>query len=120
MDRTGYLKWRTDLAKLHAQLLAEIMIEVGYGEYDVERAKAIVQKKRLKQDDEAQLLEDVACLVFLEHYFAPFAEQHSEEKVTSIVNKTWNKMSPQGQQAAVALPLSDESMRLIKKALESV
>ena len=49
MDRTGYLKWRTDLAKLHAQLLAEIMIE----------ALAPIRRKREEIDRDPSIVWDV-------------------------------------------------------------
>jgi len=52
---------------------------------------------------EAQLLEDVICLVFLEHYFAEFAKGHDEEKVIGILRKTWRKMSDRGHEAALKL-----------------
>ena len=69
-------------------------------------------------DAESQQLEDVVCLVFLEHHFADFAERHAEEKVVDIVRKTWIKMSPAGHEAALALDLPAEARSLIETALE--
>lgn len=114
---TGYLKWRTDLAKLHAEILAEVMQESGYNEADVERASNIIQKRKLKTDPEAQTLEDVSCLVFLNHYFDAFAGKHSEEKIIDIVQKTWAKMSDKGHQAALSLTLPQHLQTLVGKAL---
>jgi len=114
---TGYLKWRTDLAKLHAEILAGIMQESGYGEETINRASNIIQKKKLKTDVETQTLEDVSCLVFLNHYFDAFAAKHSEEKIIDIVQKTWGKMSGKGHQAALALSLPPHLQDLVGKAL---
>ena len=60
----------------------------------------------MKLDPEAQLLEDVVCLVFLENYFAEFAREHDEAKLIDIVRKTWKKMSDRGHQAALELELT--------------
>ncbi|MBQ0841249.1 MAG: DUF4202 domain-containing protein [Gammaproteobacteria bacterium] len=114
----GYLKWRTDLAKLHASILAEAMLETGYVEKDIERATCIIQKKKLKTDTESQTLEDVSCLVFLSYYFEAFAEKHADEKVIDIVQKTWAKMSDKGHQAALKLTLAPSLQTLVAKALE--
>ncbi len=79
----------------------------------------LLQKKKLRSDADTQQLEDIICLTFLEHYFLPFAAKHPEEKVIDIVQKTWGKMSPEGQAAALKLDLEEESLRLVQKALES-
>ncbi|MFW2377494.1 MAG: DUF4202 family protein, partial [Cellulophaga baltica] len=62
--------------------------------------------------------EDVICLVFLEYYFEPFAQKYSEEKLIDILQKTWRKMSKEGQEAALKLPLSANSLTLVGKALQ--
>ena len=114
----GYLKWRTDLAKLHAKILANAMREVGYNDDDIKRASNIIQKRKLKKDPEAQTLEDVSCLVFLNHYFDAFASKHSEERIIDIVQKTWGKMSEQGHEAALKLTLPPHLQALVSKALQ--
>lgn len=119
MDRPGYLKWRTDLGKFHAERAGEIMAEAGYDDAAVERAKALIRKLRIKKDPEAQRLEDVICLVFLENYFADFSKQHDEAKIVSILQKTWKKMSADGHTAAFELVagLPDDARAIVEKAL---
>ncbi|KXJ42570.1 MAG: DUF4202 domain-containing protein [Cycloclasticus sp.] len=113
----GYLTWRTELAKLHAGILADAMRVSGYADDDIERASNIIQKKRLKKDPDAQTLEDVSCLVFLSYYFDSFASKHSDEKVIDIVQKTWAKMSDKAHQSALSLDLPTHLQRLVEKAL---
>ncbi len=113
----GYLKWRTDLAKLHASTLAEAMQVAEYSVEEIKRAKHIIQKRKLKADSEVQTLEDVSCLVFLNYYFGPFASKHSDEKIIDIVQKTWAKMSDNGHQAALKLNLEPKLQTLVEKAL---
>ena len=117
MDRPGYYRWRTRLYAFHAEKAGEILREVGYDAATVARVQELLRKLRIKSDPEMQLLEDVICLVFLENYFADFSRQHDEAKLITILQKTWRKMSPQGQQAALQLPLSGEARALVEKAL---
>jgi hypothetical protein len=113
----GYNKWRNSLKKYHAQLAGEILTEVDYPAEIIQRVQFLVQKRQLKIDPEVQLLEDVICLVFLKYYFLPFAQQHPEEKVLDIVQKTWQKMTPAGQQLTLRLALPESAQLLIAKAL---
>lgn len=103
--RTGYLEWRRDAGRYHAKRVGDLMRDAGYGDEDRERVAALIRKQGLKQDPEAQTLEDVACLVFMRWYFDAFAARHSPDAVFGIVSKTARKMSPAGRKAALALPL---------------
>lgn len=117
MDRTGYLRWRTDLGKFHADTAGDILREVGYDEGTIARVQSLLRKERLKRDPEVQALEDVICLVFLEHYLADFATQHDEAKIIDILRKTWRKMSLRGQEVARTVPMAPEAERLVMQAL---
>ena len=117
MDRHGYLRWRTTLAKFHADTAAAILRDVGYDDATIPRVQTLLRKERLKRDPEVQCLEDVICLVFLESYFAAFATQHDTMKVLDIVRKTWQKMSPRGHEVALTLPMSPEARQLVAQAL---
>jgi len=116
MDRVGYLKWRETLKKMHADLTAEIMQQVGYDAEFVSRVKKIILKKLIKKNEESQLLEDIICLVFLEYYFDEFAEKHTDEKVIDILQKTWVKMSEKGHEAAMQIAYSEKGLALVKEA----
>lgn len=115
--RVGYLTWRRDLKAFHAERAAEILRDLGFDEALIARVGALLRKERLKQDPESQALEDVACLVFLTHHFAAFAEGHDDDKLVDILRKTWRKMSDRGRQAALALPLDGKSLQLVETAL---
>ena len=115
--RIGYLTWRRDLKALHAERAGEILERLGFDAATVERVRALVNKENLRQDPEAQALEDVACLVFLAHYFADFAVGHDDDKVVDILRKTWRKMSETGREAALALPLGPTEAALVALAL---
>jgi hypothetical protein len=117
MTRPAYHQWRNALKKYHAELAGQLMAQAGYEPELIERVQQLLQKQRLKDDPEVQLLEDVICLVFLEYYFLPFAAQHPEEKVVEIVQKTWPKMTERGHALALQLPFSPEALALVKKAL---
>ena len=117
MDRKGYLKWRTELKLMHGQLLTEILESNGVQQDMIEQVSDLVTKKRLKNDKDTQELEDVICLVFLKYYFSDFASSHEEEKVVSIVRKTWGKMTEKGHKMALELNYLDKDLEIIQKAL---
>ena len=122
MDRQGYLQWRTQLYKFHAETVAGLMQQVGYDEESIERVKKAVGKRGIKVNPDTQLLEDVTDLVFIEHYMLAFAEKHpeyDEDKWLDIVRKTWKKMSPEAQQFALAgnIRLPEPLVPLIQKAV---
>ncbi len=118
MNRLGYLKWRQDLKKFHAQKAIKILKEVGYDKEIIDKVAFLLEKKQLKKNKDTQALEDVICLVFLEFYFEAFAQKHPEDKTIDILQKTWRKMSEKGRETALRLPLSKNALRLINKAVE--
>ena len=117
--KVGYLRWRKEESLAHASLAGEILQQAGYDADTVKRVQSLVQKERIKHDPEAQTLEDVTCLVFLEHEFAAFALKHDEAKLIDILRKSWAKMSPKGHEAALALALRLPAplRALVEKAL---
>jgi hypothetical protein len=119
MDRAGYYRWRTRLYDFHGELAGQILAEAGYDDAAIAELKGMLRKRELKTNPHTQLLEDVACLVFLENDFAPLAAQHDEAKMIDILRKTWKKMSERGHAAALAMPLGLKEQALIEKALAS-
>ncbi|GLU42737.1 DUF4202 domain-containing protein [Allomuricauda sp. NBRC 101325] len=119
MNRVGYLKWRQDLKKFHAEKASELLAKVGYDQETIDRVEFLLLKKQLKKDEDTQTLEDVICLVFLKYYYEPFLHKHDEAKLISILQKTWKKMSDKGHEAALKLPLSEDGLALVTKALST-
>lgn len=117
--RVGYLTWRSDLAKFHAQKAEEILLSIGYDETTIKHVKEIVQKKAIKKDAEVQTMEDALCLLFLQYQYDELIAKQSEEKMIAILQKTLSKMSEQGLQTALTLRYSAEGEGLLKKALAS-
>lgn len=113
--RVGYLKWRKDLQEFHARRLGELMTAAGYDENDIDRVGALVRKERLKSDSEVQLLEDVVCIVFLEHYLDGFMIKTDEGKLADILAKTWRKMSEAGHEHALKLGLPARVTQLLER-----
>ena len=116
LDRAGYHRWRNDLKRKHAEWAGEILRQCGYSDVEIARAGALIRKENLKQDTEAQTLEDTACLVFLSHYAEGFSAKHDEAKMLGILVKTWAKMSEQAQRAALTLDLKPAVSALIARA----
>lgn len=115
--RVGYLTWRRDQGKRAGETTAQLMREAGYAAEEANRAATIIGKKGLGRDPDVQALEDSACLVFLENYFADFSRKIEHDHMVRIVQMTWRKMSPRAHELALALPMSDASLALVKEAL---
>jgi len=119
--RQGYNDWRKTCRAHHAERAGAIMRGLGWSEEDAARVGALIRKERLKKDPQSQALENVAALVFLEHYFDDFLakyQSYDDEKIVDILGKTLCKMSPRGHAAALALSLAPRAKTLVAKALE--
>ncbi|KAI5461078.1 hypothetical protein BGZ63DRAFT_424006 [Mariannaea sp. PMI_226] len=125
MTRPGYLTWRSkqksQAGNLVAELLASPSISPEIPDADRNRVAALIRKENLNSDEETQILEDVACLVFLDDQFDDFESKSEidEDKIISILRKTWAKMSEKGRELALEMDLSDRAKELIGKALAS-
>ena len=117
LGKAGYFAWRTFLKKRQAEQASKICVDCGYSEDDAERVAALIRKEDLKKDSETQTLEDVACLVFLDDQFEAFEKEHDEDKIISILRKTWVKMSDKGHELALQIDMSDRARDLVTKAL---
>ena len=118
--KAGYLTWRRSLYVRQAERCRELLLSVGWSAEDAARAAKWVAKDGLKTDPGTQALEDAACLVFLENEIADFAAQHADyprEKLIDILRKTWRKMSPAAQAAALTLDLPARIAALVREAL---
>jgi hypothetical protein len=118
--RRGYNDWRRACRAHHANLAGEIMRANGYDAAAIANVGALIRKEQLKKDPESQALENVAAIVFLEHYFDDFLAKYDgydDDKVVDILGKTLCKMSPKGHAAALALPLNDRARALVSAAV---
>ncbi|MEN8260669.1 MAG: DUF4202 family protein [Pseudomonadota bacterium] len=67
------------------------MKEAGYDSETIDKVKKMVGKQGLKTDPDVQLIEDIACLVFIESAFLDFAEGYDEAKLVSLPGKPGKK-----------------------------
>ena len=115
--RPGYLRWRADLKKFHAEKVAEIMAQIGYPEEMILRVNGLVSKAAFPQDPDSRTLEDALCLAFLENQFGDLLARSGEAKVIGAVQKTWDKMTPAGRAAALKLDYAPHLKAVLEKAL---
>jgi len=116
--RAGYKQWRSELLRRHGADAAQTAAAAGYPEDVCERVRSLIGKQGLRVDPEVQTLEDAACLTFLEHEYAAFAEKHDDDALVRIVTKTWKKMSAAAQAEAANLPFSGRSGVVLARALK--
>lgn len=115
--RKGYLKWRSTLARLHADASARILRRHGAADELIERVRRLNLKATLGRDPEAQILEDALCLTFFEVDFADLAGKTPEGKMIDILRRVWKKMSPRARELAKDLPGRADLRRLLHKAV---
>jgi len=118
--RVGYLQWRTQLARFHAETSTRILEEQGYEPELIDAVRRINLKQGLHSNPDTQTMEDALCLAFLEFEFSEFCAKYPAEKVIEVVQKTWKKMSAKGHELALTLPFSPASLELVKLALAPV
>ncbi|HMP81765.1 MAG TPA: DUF4202 domain-containing protein [Verrucomicrobiota bacterium] len=117
MTRAGYLQWRAELKKFHAQKAGEILHEVGYAEDFIRNVQNLNLKKNFPQDAECRVLEDALCLVFLERQFADLAAKSDDDKMINALQKSWKKMTPAAHTEALKLQFGHREKLLVNKAL---
>ena len=118
MNRVGYLKWRADLKKFHAEKSGAILREVGYDDETIRRVQALNLKKNFPADPEVRVLEDALCLVFLEFQFAPLAAKSDDGKMINALRKSWEKMTAAARAEALKLNFGEREKSLIGQALK--
>lgn len=92
--KAGYYAWRNAAKKMHAERVGALMTDAGYSAEDIAATQAMVRKDDLRANADAQIVEDVASLVFLKHYGVDFAQGRTQEQLVDILAKTMRKMSP--------------------------
>ncbi|WP_273049853.1 MULTISPECIES: DUF4202 domain-containing protein [unclassified Pseudoalteromonas] len=122
MNKQGYHQWRTALYIFHASTVVELMQQAGFNEIEQNRVYEAVAKKNIKRNPDSQLVEDVASLVFIEHYMLEFTRSkpdYDEQKWIGIIRRTWQKMSDDAHEFVLAgnITLPEPLVGLIHKAL---
>jgi len=120
--KVGYLNWRRSLYVKQADCARELLLAAGVPADEADEVRTWVSKTGLKTNLGTQALEDAAVLVFLENEIGAFAAQHAEyprEKFIDILQKSWRKLSPAAQQAALGLDLPPAIAGLVREALAS-
>ena len=120
LGKPGYLAWRRSLYVKQAARARELLLAAGVPAAEADEVSTWVAKTGLKTNPGTQALEDAACLVFLENEIEAFAAQHADypaEKFVDIIRKTWRKMSPAAQQAALGLALPPAIAALVRAAV---
>jgi hypothetical protein len=117
MTKPGYLKWRADLKKFHAQKAGELLREVGYDPETIQRVQDLNLKKHFPADADTRTLEDALCLVFLQYQFADLAAKTADDKTINALQKSWGKMTEAARAEALKLNYGDHEKALLQRAL---
>jgi hypothetical protein len=115
--RAGYLRWKRDQRVRHAHDVAEVLSPLGYEADEIALVQAWVRRDHLATDPGSQLVEDAACLVFIETQLADVAEKLEHDHLMDVIRKTARKMSPAAVAAVNRIPLGASEQALVTAAL---
>ena len=115
----GYLRWRRDQKQRHAADIEAILVAAGYGPEFVARTQQLIRREQLASDPETQVVEDAACLVFIETQLAAMEPRLKHAHLLDVIRKTARKMSPAGLAAVADTDLDPRARALLDEALSS-
>ncbi|MEO7730225.1 MAG: DUF4202 domain-containing protein [Kofleriaceae bacterium] len=113
----GYLHWRRDQKQRHAADIEAILVAAGYGPSVVTRAQQLIRRDGLGSDPDAQVVEDAACLVFIQTQLAAMEPRLEHDHLLDVIRKTARKMSPAGLAAVGQIDLDVRAGALLAEAL---
>lgn len=113
-DRGGYLRWREQLKRFHADRVGGLMRDRGCTEEEIQRVANLITKAAHRAGDpEGVILEDALCLLFFETPWDVLRAKLSEDKLENALRKTWKKMGPAGRGEIRGLSLHPELRRRV-------
>jgi len=115
--KAGYLRWRKDQKARHARDVEVILNAAGYDALTIQRVQVLIRREQLKTDPDTQVLEDAACLVFIETQLAEMAPRFDRDHLLEVIRKTAAKMSAAGLAAVALLPIGAVEHELLAAAL---
>jgi hypothetical protein len=115
--KAGYLRWRRDQKQRHAADVEQIMHDAGCSTEAISRTQELIRREHLATDPEAQVVEDAACLVFIETQLAAMEPRFEHGHLLEVIRKTARKMSPAGLAAVGEMSLGEREQALLGEAL---
>ncbi len=114
--RAGYLRWRRDAHRRHAEEVGGLLRTCGVDEEVIADTMRIVTKDGLRTDPRVQVHEDALCLVFFELQGLSTAALLGE-RTERVVAKTLAKMSDFGRSHLAEASIAPEVRAVIDAAL---
>jgi hypothetical protein len=114
--RAGYLRWRRQAGRRHAEEVGALLRRHGYEDDLVERVGYIIRKESRAADPQVQTHEDALCLVFLETQLMDVGRRLGEEAALDVLTRTVDKMSPGAVATALTLDLEPGAVDLLRRA----
>lgn len=115
--RAGYLKWRRAAKAKHRLFVEGILSAHDWPADEIDRVGTLIERMKLGRDAETQLVEDAACLVFLETQFDDMVEQLGHDHMVRVVTKTVKKMSDDAIAAVGTMTFSPATEAVLEAAV---
>ena len=117
--RAGYLRWRRDQKDRHAADVVPLLAAAGYGEATINRVQVLLRRARLDAATCTQVIEDAACLAFLETQLSDVANRLDRDHVVEVLRRTARKMSAGALALVAEIPLDPDAAELLSAALDA-
>ena len=79
----------------------------------------MIRRDGLGTDADAQVVEDAACLVFIQTQLAAMEQRLEHDRLLDVIRKTARKMSPAGLAAVGRIDLDVRARTLLDAALST-
>lgn len=115
--RAGYLRWRRDQKDRHAVEVVPLLAAAGCGEATINRVQVLLRRARLDATSGTQVIEDAACLAFLETQLSDVAARLERDQIVEVLRRTARKMSGEALALVGEIPLDPGAAELVATAL---
>jgi hypothetical protein len=117
--RVGYLRWRAAQKAALAEAFTATLAPVGVDAATIAAAVRLAQRTGLGTDPETQLVEDAACLVFLETDLADLRARLGTDKTVEAIRKTLTKMSDRAVALAADAAPPGPALDAVRRATQA-
>lgn len=114
IDKKGYYQWRAAVMEHQLNVSTDLLSQAGIPVESIDNIVDALKNKNDKANQNASIIEDTACLVFIKWYLTEFIGQFDTEKAKNILMRTAKKMSVHGLSLIPQLNLHPEVVEVLR------
>lgn len=114
IDKKGYYQWRAAVMEHQLSVSTSLLTQAGISTESIDIIVDALRNKNDKTHQNASIIEDTACLVFIKWYLTEFIGQFENEKAKNILVRTAKKISAHGLSLLPQLDLHPEVLDVLR------